>query len=134
MYAGEKPWARRFGAWLMRDLIFLDALPARIERISGWWFVSADRDWLASNEGVIDMQPFFHIVNFPAVGQFGFRTEILLTALADGLVTSGTNGITWIRGDPETLQLPYATSLDPPNGGQGRLLAFKIEDEEVGGP
>src|SRR5258708_5451158 len=123
MYAGEKPRGPRFSARLLHDLIFLDALPARVERVTTWWLVAAKRDWLRSPEGVLSKEPFHVIVSFPAAGHAAFRAEILLTAFADAVVTCDADGLDWIVGDEKKSPLPGRWLSEIANVEQGRIIA-----------
>jgi hypothetical protein len=126
-YAGDRPWGPRFAARLMHDLILLDALPSRVERIGAWWLVSSERDWLASEHGGISTKPFFHIVAFPPAGDNSHRSEVLLTAFANAVLTCGNDGLTWIRGDPEEY-LPDGLRIAFSRIGHGRIVAFKVDE------
>jgi hypothetical protein len=124
-YAGEEPRGPRLAALLVRDLIWLDALPASVERFEDWWLIATDCDWLALNNDSVSMKPFFEIVNFPIVGQFGMRTEILINALAEAVVTWGSDGETWISDRGSASPVPAAVSARVSELGTGRLLAYK---------
>jgi hypothetical protein len=43
MFVGDPPWGPQLALSLMRDLMLLDALPARIERRGNWWKIEADK-------------------------------------------------------------------------------------------
>jgi hypothetical protein len=132
MYAGEKPRGPRFAGRLMHDLILLGALPARIDQIEGWWVIFADKDWLAA-DGVFSTRPFFHIIAFPVAGDNSYRTEVLLTAFADAVVTCGVEGCTWISGDAERWPLPDRLKTEISTIGRRRLIAFRIDDDFASG-
>ena len=128
-FVGDKGRGRYLLSCLLRDLIYLDVLPVRGDKISQWWVVYADRDWLSVG-GPIDLKPFYQTIPFPVIGRNSMRTEVLVTALADAAVTIGANGITWLAGDRDSCVLPSTLGLEPPNGGSGRTLAFTINGDE----
>ncbi len=125
-FGGEPPRARWFAANLVRDLIFLEASPVRVERVDHWWIVYADRDWLKVGDSV-SLEPFFKVVAFSAIGVNSMRSEVVIAALADAVLTIGVDGVTWITGDRDLWPLPPALNLETPNGGIGRILAFAID-------
>jgi hypothetical protein len=117
--AGEYLAARMLG-----DLVWLRALPARVNRAQQWWEVSSATDWLAGPSGM-GLGAFTQIVPFPAAGQNSFHSEILLTAFADAVATSGADGVAWIKGDRNSL-LPSEIALD--KFGAGRIVIFSIKN------
>jgi hypothetical protein len=112
-------------ARMLFDLVLLGALPAHVDRLGQWWEISAGKDWLAAPDGKgIDV--FVTIVPFPMAGPNSHRSEILLTAFADAVVTSGSDGVHWIKGDPSMTPQPQVRG--PNNPGSGRLVAFRVGD------
>ena len=130
MYAGERPWGPAFAASLVRDLVFLDALPAHVEKYGEWWVVSSEKDWLATPCGTTSLVPFSRIVPFPKAGQNCHRSEILLSALADCVVTFGSEGPTWIVGDHDRNPLPPQLSSNPLRAGWRRSVAYFLYETE----
>jgi hypothetical protein len=53
------------------------------------------------------------------------RSEILLPAFADAVVTSGTDGTKWVSGDVSRFAPPDGLELAHPPG--GRTVAFRLE-------
>jgi hypothetical protein len=127
-YAGGRPWGPRFAARLAHDLVLLSNLPIHIERIDSWWVVSSEKDWLVTADGAVSTKPFFHIVAFPAAGDNSHRSEVLLTAFADVVVTCGVDGLTWIRPDARCPPLSDGVRGACSRIGRGRLVAFQIEE------
>jgi hypothetical protein len=125
MYAGKSaPTAAYLAARLMHDLILMDALPARVERSDQWWIISADRDWLASSEGTGSTNAFYRIIPFTVAGPNTHRTEVLLTAFADVVVTRGNDGTAWIVGNESQRALPVAIDR---LSDRGRIVAFAVD-------
>lgn len=128
MYVGEAPRGPTLSARVMRDLILLDALPARVTRHDDWWIISADKDWLALDDGSISKRPFFHIVPFTAAGHAAFRSEVLLTAFSHALVTRARGHLEWIVPLQNNVHFEEDVILAPHEKEDGRLIAFKIEE------
>lgn len=127
MYAGEAPRGPALSARLMRDLILLDALPARVTRQGDWWIISAGKDWLALEDGSISKQPFFHIVPFPLAGHAAFRSEVLLTAFSCALVTYARGHFEWIVPLQRNEHFGKDVIFSQHEEGSRRSIAFKIE-------
>lgn len=128
-YAGDKPWGPKFADSLMQDLIYLDALPARVERLEGWWIVSSDRDWLTSADGSVNLEAFSRPFPKPAPVVNSIRTEVLIAALANAVVTCGRDGLKWINGDPDRWPPSPELVKKLSSIGTGRIVAFIIGDE-----
>jgi len=126
MYVGDAPIAPHLASSLLDVAARLDALPARVERIDAWWWLAAAKDWLASADGIPSMAPFFNIIPFPAAGQNYFRSEVLLTAFADAVVTRGADGETWISGDRERWPLADQLQSALASATDGRIVAFRL--------
>jgi hypothetical protein len=124
-FIGDDPSGADLTARLVKDLILLDAGPIRAERSASWYSVSADTDWLVSADGYVSLEPFHRMIPMPRGGLFYVRTEVLLTALADAVVTSGADGINWISGEPTHRILPsnLAASSSRRNG---RTVSFRF--------
>jgi hypothetical protein len=124
-------------AQVIRDVIWLGALAASVSKIEAWWWILAEQDWLMSNDGNVSLDPFFSIVPFPAKGRNSHRSEVLLTAFADAVVTRAGDETKWITGGPDNFPLPQAFALELENVRRGRILAFRIEEQhsnETPGP
>ena len=128
MYAGHGPWGPGFAADLVRDLVFLDALPAQVENYGDWWVVSSAKDWLVCSSGRLSFEPFFRIVPIPEAGHACFRTEILLTAFADCVITFGSEGPTWVVGEEHRDALPTQLSSHPSIADSRRSVAYLLND------
>jgi hypothetical protein len=125
MFMGDRPWGPYLAARMARDLILLDALPVRIERENDWWLIESDVDWLRMSS---EKDPFRSMVTFPAAGHAAFRSEVLLSAFADAVVTGSGGRLDWITTSAEV-------GADLPEVWKGRIasdhytirfLAFKI--------
>jgi hypothetical protein len=124
MYLGglDRAVGEYLAARMLGDLVWLGALPAQVNRVQQWWQVSSATDWLAGSG--IGLGAFTRIVPFPAAGQNSFHSEILLTAFADVVVTSGADGVTWIKGDSASL-VPSEIALG--GFGAGRIVVFSVK-------
>jgi hypothetical protein len=121
MFVGGDPTGARLAARVVEDLLLLDSGPVQIARNGSWYLISAARDWLMSEDGIVSFESFHRLVPMPSGGMFHARAEVFLTALADVVVTSGIDGTTWISGEPGNWKLPGDVSLPPQNG---RVVAF----------
>lgn len=122
-FGGAKPRAHYLAACLLRDLIFLNETMIKIEKIHDWWVIYVANDWLSDN-GVIDLGPFYRMINFPQIGVNSIRSEVLITALADVAVTSGADGVVWLTGSSSSFSLPAEIDLNLHSNTCGRILAF----------
>jgi len=126
MFAGEKPWGSSLSVDLIKDIVCLGAMPATVEQVKSWWVVSSEKDWLSSGGGV-DLNPFKGVVRIPELGAFAIRTEVVIAALSVAVVTSGSDGTTWIAGDEDKISLPAEIDRKIKNIKKGRLVAFMME-------
>ena len=122
MYLGGegKPSGELLAARLMHTLILLDALPAQVSRSDSWWIIRSDKDWLLTEDAVL--QAFTRILPFPEAGVNAMRDEVLLTAFADAVVIIGSTGVQWIKEAHANFALP--AEVESANPGQGRVVAF----------
>jgi hypothetical protein len=130
MYAGKKPWGPNLAGSLMQDLVALNALPAKIEKIDEWWLISSEKDWLITSAGTVSHAVFSKMIPIPEAGRYAFHTEVVIAALADALVTFGTEGITWINGGSKKWSLPAEIRKEQNNKGKGRFTAFIFADDD----
>jgi hypothetical protein len=121
MYVGDFPTGALLMALLVESLILMDAGPLKVARTGAWYSLSAGRDWLAAESGAPCLDAFQRLIPLPGGGRFYQRAEVILTALADAVVTSDATGVTWISGDPEKWPLPADFSLSQ---AKGRMVAF----------
>ena len=136
MYGGERPWGPSFAANLSDNVIYLGALPVHVYANDGWWIISSERDWLLTAQGSISYEAFSKFLPDPAKRANSLRTEVVIAALADAVVTCGRDGIKWITGDPLQRALPDELTDRMSGIGKGRLVAFTIDNEmkKVGAP
>lgn len=120
---------------LVDDLILTDVLPVDVDHIDDWWIVSAATDWLIQSEGSVSLWNFTHIVHFPQKGREACRSEILLTAYAEAVITAGrTSELAWIVGNPDRSTLPARILERLSKQTVGRLVAFQMADEKAASP
>jgi hypothetical protein len=114
-------------ARMLEDLILSGVLPARVNKVQQWWEVSCATDWLVGRGGI---GAFTRIVPFPGAGPNSMHSEILLTAFADNVVTSGVDGVRWIRGDSSSV-VPSEIAMD--RSSDGRIVAFSTKEPSAVG-
>lgn len=89
-------WGQTLADRVVRDTRS-DSCEVTTQQIEGWWVISASRDWLASPDGSLDLS-FFNTAK-PLLGQVNAcRSEWLIHALANTVVTSGPTGQVVLRG------------------------------------
>src|SRR5262245_6999584 len=125
MYIGaDKATGEALADQMIGMLIRLGILPAKISRLGPWWLISSDVDWL-TRDGEPDVGAAFSRL-LPLQGYPNHhRSEILLSAVADAVVTSGTDGTKWVSGDASLLAPPDSMERAHPPG--GRTVAFRLE-------
>jgi hypothetical protein len=74
---GDNPTGACFVTRVVSDLILLDAGPLRIARSGSWYSISAERDWLMSEGGVVSFEPFFRLMPMPSGGRLYVRAEVM---------------------------------------------------------
>ncbi|MBH5368673.1 hypothetical protein [Bradyrhizobium glycinis] len=122
MYVGDFPTGALLMARLVESLILLNVGPLKIEGTGAWYSIYADRDWLVMESGAVSLDPFQRLV--PSGGRFYDRAEVILTVLADAVVTSDETGVTWITGEPGKWPLPADFDLSLPQA-RRRIVAFR---------
>ena len=88
-----------------------------------WWWVAADRDWMDAEAAVPMRDAFVRIVPFPEAGANSMRSEVLLTAFAEQVVTAADGVRECVKGD--------VADADPvwrllPSSGWARVVAFRL--------
>jgi hypothetical protein len=123
MYLGvDTPTAQVLAGRMVSSLVWLDALPAGVSHLGEWWVIRSERDWLSA-DGPSSLAAFSRILPLPGAGANSMRSEVLLTAFAECVVTAGTDGVSWIKGGGGALP----NTLTPPVG--GRWVAFTLKDD-----
>lgn len=113
---------------MMSDLIWLRALPATVERIGNVWMISSHIDWLATESGATTEMAFSRVLPFAIAGQNSMRSEVLLSAFTDAVVTWGQDGVKWINGNESTVKLPSGIKTNRET--TGRVVIFVIGEVE----
>ncbi len=99
VYVGERPWRPRLLQMVVSDLYFLSVFPFTVQSDSIWTSVHSPIDWLQQPGGKIDLSIFFQMRRLKERGNFAIRSELLLAALADAVVTASPNDVNWITGN-----------------------------------
>jgi hypothetical protein len=121
VYVGDFPTGDLLAARLVESLILLDVAPLRVARTGTWYSVYAEKDWLMMENGAVCFDAFQRLIPLPSGGRFCDRAEVILTALADAVVTSDMSGVSWISGQPDEWSLPDGIDLSLQ---RGRIVAF----------
>ncbi|MCX7360351.1 MAG: hypothetical protein NTV97_00415 [Alphaproteobacteria bacterium] len=108
----------------------LGATPARVDQRGNWIFISSQRDWLASRDGIPTKNPFFHVMPYPEGGQNSHRAEILLSAFAAAVISVGSDGVEWIVSNADHHPLPDDATVEQVRAGGGRMIGFVFADGE----
>jgi hypothetical protein len=108
---------------MLSDIVWLDALPAKVERAGSWWIVSSEKEWLMTLAGAVSLEVFRTIVPIPRRGPNDMRADVVVAAFARAVVTAGPEGVTWVVGDAATFPLPNGISL---HRSSGRTVAFTL--------
>jgi hypothetical protein len=112
-----------FATRLAGDALTLGANRTLAVRHGDWWAVAADIDWLtAAPVAIHDL--FARIVPFPQSGPNAMRSEVLLGAYADHVITWSGPTSTLVKGSAADIH-PLRTSFDDPSW--RRVIAFRIE-------
>ncbi|MGL3107509.1 hypothetical protein [Bradyrhizobium sp. BR 1432] len=130
MYVGDFPTGALLVARLVESLILLNVGPLKIERTGAWYSIYADRDWLVTESGALSLDAFQRSIPLPSGGRFYDRAEVILTALADAVVTSDATGVSWITGEPGKWPLPADFDLSLPQA-RGRIVAFHYSEPDL---
>jgi hypothetical protein len=112
---------------LISDPITYRFSPITIENIDGWWFVACKQDWLAKTgiDPVLDL--FTRVIDFPEAGVNAIRSEILVNAFSDDVVTYGNDGKIIVRGCESGLT-ELEARIDTICSGC-RVVAFRIRNQ-----
>lgn len=107
--------------------LILGANETNIKEKDGWWFVSADLDWLnvSSEVQVNETTAFDTIHAFPEGGVNWFRSEVMAKVFSDCCFTNSSGEPVLITG-----KLPNANKvaeLCSYTGGWARTIAFKFK-------
>jgi hypothetical protein len=121
-----KPTGAFLAEAVMVDIIHLDALPATIERVGEWWFMSSREDWLATAESIPPASLFSRLIPVPARGRYCHRSECVVAAFGDAVVISDQGKIVWIKSDASSHPLPPNSKVKLPIADKGRIVAFKL--------
>ena len=127
MYAGDKPWGPSLASLLVRDIVYLNALPAAVEQINDWWVISSEKDWLLQPDGAVSLDVFSNIIRNLKIGRYAIRAEVVIAALTKAAVTLKGQKIDWVAGDPAKSPLPDIVAHKA-SIGAGRIVAFTVEE------
>jgi hypothetical protein len=115
-------WAAR----LVHDIAARASPPVGVSRDGPWWLVSAAGDWVKSpSSEATSLLPFHRIVSRPDWGLYAFRSEILLTAFADAVVTVADGRWTCIAGELDRSSVPSDLRRPMETAGPGRHVAVR---------
>jgi hypothetical protein len=112
------PQAWELATKIGQEALILGATLVQTSRLEDWWLISADLDWLPSQDDELT-RLFEQIVPFPEQGQNSHRSEVLLNVFANEIVTRSQYGETRIKGNA-MIELPAL-----PENIQ-RIVAFRM--------
>lgn len=81
------------------DALTLGASRVELLRHRDWWVIAANSDWMARGPSCDVRELFGRVVPFPESGVNSMRAEVLLSAFADDVVTSGKDDGEVIKGN-----------------------------------
>jgi hypothetical protein len=120
---GGRADATLLASRLAGDALLLGAGRVELSHDGCWWWVAADRDWMGVNPSVPVREAFIRVIPFPEAGVNSMRSEILLTAFAEQVVTAADGARECIKGN--------VADADPawrvlPSSCWARLVAFRL--------
>ena len=108
---------------LAEDARILGARAVQTRQVGGWWVVAADFDWVGDGTSSGAPDVFSNVVAFPEAGVNSMRSEILLTAFADDVVTSDGTSTQVVK--TSGTAAPHVRDFVP-HGPWRRVVAFRI--------
>lgn len=86
---------------LVGDAVLLTGAPATACKGPGaWWIVGCEVDWLAQGEfAATPLETFRRLLPFPEAGVNSMRSEVLLSAFAEAVITVGPEGHSEVVGE-----------------------------------
>lgn len=109
---------------LSADALLLGASRTLVVHDGEWWAVAADADWFSPAPIPAD-ELFRRIVPFPEAGVNSMRSEVLLTAFADDVLTWGEDDAPHrVKGAADDWQRVRTRF---PDGNWKRVVVFKLE-------
>lgn len=112
---------------LAGDALLLGAGRVEISRHGDWWHVVSDHDWIAASSVGDVKETFSHVLPFPEAGVNAMRSEVLLLAFADAVVTTAAGRCATLKGDPADRATICKIHPDMPDG---RIVAFKVDQDQ----
>jgi hypothetical protein len=109
---------------LVGDALLLVDKPVTALKQSEWWIVFCESDWILKKSDYTIEEMFSRIIPFPEAGQNSMRSEVLLTAFANDVVTTLDNEITVIKGGLDTRDEKVFNSQS--NNLAKRIVAFRL--------
>lgn len=83
---------------LVSDALMVSKGRVTAFRNDKWWIVASDDDWLAGQNAIDVPGMFYRIIPLPQAGQNSMRSEVLLTAFAQDVITFSPEGVSKIKG------------------------------------
>lgn len=109
---------------LVSEALILGAREACVVRYGEWWVISSDEDWLQTHPQYVPKELFFRLVAFPEAGPNSIRTEVLVTAFAQQVITIGEDGHFVVKGHVAPTDTIWQWLKSP--GGWKRVVAFQM--------
>lgn len=129
MFVGDAPIGPHLVMQTVGTLLWSGSFKISVESAQEWWLIESDQDWLLSETGKPQLDRFSKIIPFPAAGQNCHRFEILLMAFCDSIVSTGSDGVIWIKGNGNLSMMPPSMRGILAQRPSGRVIAFRIAGE-----
>jgi hypothetical protein len=72
--------------------------PVTVFRQGPWWVVAGEADWMTARPGLTADELFSRMVAFPEAGPNSAHPEVLLSALADVVITAAAGEVRLVKG------------------------------------
>ena len=83
---------------LVFDATVANARPVIVDRLGKWWLVASPHDWLVGAGHSVE-HLFSHLIPTPQVAANTCRHEVMVAALAEGVVVINRGKLDWQFGD-----------------------------------
>jgi hypothetical protein len=110
-------------ARLVSDVLTQGGPVVEAIQANDWWVVASETDWIRILECKHSRDPFTSIVPFPEDGPNSMHSEVLLTAFAQDVLTTGCEGRRVIKGKVSPSDPIWSRLSDR---GWSRAVAFRL--------
>jgi hypothetical protein len=110
-------------ARLVSDVLTQGGPDVEAIQTNDWWVVASAIDWISIQERQHARDPFTSIIPFPEDGPNSMHSEVLLTAFAEDVLTTGCEGRRVIKGQVSPSDPIWSRLSDR---GWSRAVAFRL--------